>query len=577
MSGSRSGSVVGRFGRVAVSVVVAASALMSVTQSAEARRRAARTTYSPPYASIVVDVKSGKVLQATNPDALRHPASVTKVMTLYMLFEQLEKGRYTLDSELKISAHAARQAPSKLGLQPGETIRVEDAIKALVTKSANDIAAAVGENISGSEERFGEMMTDKARALGMSRSTFVNASGLPDPEQITTARDLATLGRVIQDRFPKYYPYFGTRVFNFDGYSYRNHNRLLGRVEGVDGIKTGYTRASGFNLLTSAKADGRHIITVVLGGRSGRVRDAQVASLVDEHLPRAYAGARMTPKTIEVASADEDDAKVVARAPQVAARPVISTGQPVTLAAVPAPVARPRTAVVAEAPQARQQVALAPSPRVGQPMALVSTGATPQSRPGSAPLALAAATTTPQSPAMRWNVGAQPTQKAEGRLVPPGAVRYTNSTGESVQADAEQPMPTIKPDMMAHVEPKAEVAKPETAKAETAKAEPVKTQARAAQPTKVVATPAAEAARTRAGWVIQLGATDDEIKARSLLSKAKTSNPKMLSDADAFTEKVQKGDATLYRARFAGFESGEAEAACKALKRSGFSCFAQKI
>ncbi|MCA0424276.1 MAG: D-alanyl-D-alanine carboxypeptidase [Proteobacteria bacterium] len=285
-------------------------------------------------------MKTGKTLQATNADAPRHPASVTKVMTLYMLFEQLERGRFTLDSELKISAHAARQAPSKLGLQAGETISVEDAIKALVTKSANDIAAAVGENISGSEDRFAEMMTEKARSIGMKGSTFVNASGLPDPEQITTARDLALLGRAIQDRFPKYYHYFGTRVFNYDGNAYRNHNRLLGRVEGVDGIKTGYTRASGFNLLTSAKSEGRQIITVVLGGRSGRMRDAQVASLVGQHLPRAYAGARQTPKVVDVAALDDEDDVKPARREKV----VISSGQPVAAAAIPAPVARPHPA-----------------------------------------------------------------------------------------------------------------------------------------------------------------------------------------------------------------------------------------
>ncbi len=524
---------------------------MSLSVQAEAaRKRARQAAYSPPFASIVVDVKTGKTLQATNADAPRHPASVTKVMTLYMLFEQLERGRFTLDSELKISAHAARQAPSKLGLQAGETISVEDAIKALVTKSANDIAAAVGENISGSEDRFAEMMTEKARSIGMKGSTFVNASGLPDPEQITTARDLALLGRAIQDRFPKYYHYFGTRVFNYDGNAYRNHNRLLGRVEGVDGIKTGYTRASGFNLLTSAKSEGRQIITVVLGGRSGRMRDAQVASLVGQHLPRAYAGARQTPKVVDVAALDDEDDVKPARREKV----VISSGQPVAAAAIPAPVARPRAAVVSEAK-------VAPSPRVGQPMALIATNTTP-TRPGSAPLALAA-TTTPASPAMRWNVGAQPSQKGEGRPVPPGFVRYTNSAIETVEAEEGQPMPQIIPAMMTNT-------------IDNAKVEAAKGQARVSQQ-KVVATPASEAANARTGWVIQLGATDDESKARSLLSKAKTASPKVLADADAFTEKVQKGDATLYRARFSGFESGEAEAACKTLKRSGFDCFAAKI
>lgn len=288
----------------------------AVPQAEAARKKRKKfAPYNPPYASIVVDINSGRTLQATHADALRHPASITKVMTLYMLFEQIERGRFKLNSELPVSRFAASQKPSKLNLAAGSTIAVEDAIKALVTKSANDVAVVVAEAIGGSEERFGHMMTAKARSIGMSRSVFRNASGLPNPAQVTTARDLVTLGRAVHDRFPRFYHYFNTRSFEFDGYAYRNHNKLLGRVEGVDGIKTGFTRASGFNLLTSARADGRHLITVVLGGRSSRARDAQVAALVEQHLPRAVAGRRTT-RTVEVAAAqvdDEDDEKPAQR------------------------------------------------------------------------------------------------------------------------------------------------------------------------------------------------------------------------------------------------------------------------
>ncbi len=196
-------------------------------------------------AAIVVDGNSGRTLFAANENLPRHPASVTKVMTLYLLFEQLEKGHLRLDSPLMISQHAAAQAPSKLGLQPGETIEVEHAIKAVVTKSANDIAVAIAENVGGDEDSFARMMTSKAHALGMNSTHFANASGLPNSEQITTAHDLAVLGRAIQDRFPHYYRYFSTHTFAYRGAVMQNHNHLLGRVEGMDGIKTGYTAASG--------------------------------------------------------------------------------------------------------------------------------------------------------------------------------------------------------------------------------------------------------------------------------------------------------------------------------------------
>jgi D-alanyl-D-alanine carboxypeptidase len=239
---------------------------------------------SPPGSSIVVDGNTGLILQASKPDALRHPASLTKIMTLYLLFERLEERTIGLDTQLKVSENAASQAPTSLGLTPGRTIAVEDAIKAMVTKSANDAAVAVAENLSGDEGEFAKLMTDKAHALGMSHTTYVNASGLPNDNQITTARDQALLGRVIQERFPKYYKYFATKEFVYHGIAMRNHNHLLGVVGGVDGIKTGYTRASGFNLVTSVHRDGRCIVAVVLGGHTASERDARMRELIDAHL-----------------------------------------------------------------------------------------------------------------------------------------------------------------------------------------------------------------------------------------------------------------------------------------------------
>ena len=251
-----------------------AAALAITSNAAHAEK------YSPPTASIVVDGNSGAVLQASNPDALRHPASLTKIMTLYLLFERLEAGKIKIDSMLKVSEHASEQAPTKLGLKPGQTIALEDAIKAIVTKSANDAAVAVAENLGGDEGRFAKLMTQKARDLGMTRTTYTNASGLPDDDQITTARDQALLGRLIHKRFPRYYKYFSTESFVYHGLTMRNHNHLLGSIEGVDGIKTGFTRASGFNLVTSVHRSGRYIVAVVMGGRSSLERDAHMRELI---------------------------------------------------------------------------------------------------------------------------------------------------------------------------------------------------------------------------------------------------------------------------------------------------------
>jgi D-alanyl-D-alanine carboxypeptidase len=243
--------------------------------------------HAAPYADIVVDANSGTVLHATNPDALRHPASLTKIMTLYLLFEQLEAGNLKLDSALKVSAEAAGQSPTKLGLKPGSTLAVEEAIKGMVTRSANDAAVVVAEAIAGSESDFAKLMTRKAQALGMKGTAYRNASGLPNDDQVTTARDQAILGRAIQERFPRYYKYFSIRSFTFRGQSISNHNHLLGKVDGVDGIKTGYIGASGFNLVTSVHRGGRYLVAVVMGGSSGASRDARMRELITEKITLA--------------------------------------------------------------------------------------------------------------------------------------------------------------------------------------------------------------------------------------------------------------------------------------------------
>ena len=248
------------------------------------------------YAGIVVDAKTGKTLYASSADALRYPASLTKIMTLYVLFEELEAGRLSLNSRLKVSKYAAGRPPTKLGLKAGGTIRVKDALLGLVTKSANDASVVIAEHISGTEKKFAARMTRTARQIGMKSTTFRNSHGLPNSKQRTTARDMALLGRAIEERFPKYYKYFNTRSYKYAGKTFRNHNRLLSSVKGVDGIKTGYIRASGFNLVSSLKRDGRHIVAVVMGGRTGKSRDAQMVKLINRYLKKASRG----PKTASV-------------------------------------------------------------------------------------------------------------------------------------------------------------------------------------------------------------------------------------------------------------------------------------
>ncbi len=263
--------------RVVVAIIAILFATLATTSGASAAK----------YAGVVIDAKTGKVLYSEDADSLRYPASLTKMMTLYLTFEALESGRISLGSKVSMSKNAAKEPPSKLGVGAGRSITVEQAILALVTRSANDVATALGEYIGGSEQRFAQLMTSKARSLGMTKTTYRNAHGLPNTAQMTTARDQARLGIALRQHFPQYYGYFSTRSFKFGKQSIGNHNRLLGAVRGVDGIKTGYTGAAGYNLATSAQADGRSIVAVVLGASSGARRNAQMTALVQRYLPQA--------------------------------------------------------------------------------------------------------------------------------------------------------------------------------------------------------------------------------------------------------------------------------------------------
>lgn len=308
--------------------MVIAATLLAAPAIAEAR-----------YASIVIDADTGEVLHAANQDTRNYPASLTKMMTLYMAFEALEKGTLKLDQQLKVSRRAAGMPPSKLGLKAGRTIKAKDVILALVTKSANDAAVVMAEALGGKETSFARMMTKRAHALGMKRTQFRNASGLPNRGQLSTARDMSKLAQALLRDFPGYYKYFSTKSFTYAGRTYRNHNKLLRNYQGTDGIKTGYIRASGFNLVASVKRNDRRLIAVVFGGRTSRSRDKHIKKLLDRsfkklaelRIARTPPVPRRKPTATQLALAASGTARPGATDP--------NSGLPIVTAAAAAPLA----------------------------------------------------------------------------------------------------------------------------------------------------------------------------------------------------------------------------------------------
>ena len=595
----------------ALGLVTFASAILISSESAEARRykhrrhhHVVRESYSPQFSSIIVDGNSGAVLTSNNPDAVRRPASLTKIMTLYLLFERLDAGKMKLETEMDVSEHASEQSPTKLGLKPGQTLKVEDAIKGLVTRSANDAAVVIAEAIAGDEDEFAKLMTRKARALGMSKTTYRNASGLPNDEQLTTARDQATLGRAIQDRYPRYYRYFATTVFNYRGQSIRNHNRLLGNVEGIDGIKTGYTRASGFNLVSSMRRGNRHLVGVVLGGRSGGSRDATMRNLLAENLEKGA-----TKRTVAaITERNPADGPVEVADAQIASRfaDAVPSGS-LLAAAEPAPAATPTTRSIAPAKPsllAAAAAALPPSQskveQQAKPEPAPLTSGVLQSQagstiPGSAepmkpvkvrtvqvkagPIKLASAgpsqpatspitSSIPARPEVAETSSAMVANAADARVeAAKDALRAAmpqqpagHGTGHGVLGVLPASSLTQTPaqasphaQTMAYAEP-----------APRAQPQPMQ-QAEAVKP----AAPAA----VRTGWIVQVGALESESEAKQRIDLARTKASSLLNKADPFTEPTtSKDNRTLYRARFAGLDRDSAEAVCKTLKRADISC-----
>jgi D-alanyl-D-alanine carboxypeptidase len=571
----------------ALGLATLTTAIIITTDTADARRHRHRSArhqvstgggYNPAFSSIMVDGNSGEILSANAPDGLRHPASLTKIMTLYLLFEKLESGRMSLDTEMNVTEHASEQAPTKLGLRPGQTIKVEDAIKGLVTRSANDAAAVIAEAIGGDEEDFAKLMTRKARALGMSRTVYRNASGLPDDDQVTTARDQATLGRAIQERFPRYYRYFSTSAFSWRGNTIRNHNHLIGSVEGVDGIKTGYTRASGFNLVTSMRRGNRHLIGVVLGGRSGGSRDNIMRNLLAENLEKGatrHTVAVISERNPTDANADVAEAEAEARPARTiqvngAVQVASAAPDPVEIPIRPAaPVVKPSVIAVATAALPARQPAQKPEP------APFTSGViqTPQiaAIPGAfepmKPVRVKTVQVKSGQSRMSSTDAAQSTPPATSTIAGRGNAENTSALYQRSEMP-QQPanhgtgngllgvLPAPGSQVMAYADPSPRSAPQPVAVQQGGSIKPV---------------------ANHSGWIIQVGALDSESEAKLRLDAAREQARGLLGKADPFTEPVVgRGDKKLYRARFAGLDRDQAEAVCKTLKRSEISCITIK-
>ena len=496
------------------------------------------------FAGIVVDAKSGKVLYESSADAARYPASVTKVMTLYVLFQELTAGNITLKTKFKVSKYAASAVPTKLGLKAGSTITVENAIQALVTISANDIARVIAENISGSESAFAKRMTATAKALGMTHTTYRNASGLPDKGQVTTVRDQALLGVAVYQHFPKYYEYFQTRSFSYGKRTYGNHNRLLG-TNGVDGIKTGYTNASGFNLLTAARADGRHIVVAGFGFDSSGARDAKVRELVKKYLPKGrsggYLAAALVPEpgrkgaTVMVASADPQpvipmpypafrlEAGTLAAAKPVEAAQLADDIVVASIDSAPLPATRPgETAFDATTEVAVRVGTVKPRERAFD---VIGAWLSDTFSLGGAPAALGE--TVPSAP-----------------LLPPVGI-----------GDQGEPIDLMTSGGIGDQEPEILSDQPEPA--------PIAIAAVVEQP-------------LSGGWVVQVGAAPTEGGAQQLLLDA-SARIDRLAGFRSYIERFEKNGQVFFRARFGGFDGREAASGvCGELKKVKMSCLAMQ-
>lgn len=547
------------------------------------------------HAALILDANTGSVLHQVEGDALRHPASLTKMMTLYLTFETLQSGRLKMTDKLTISEAAAGAAPSKLDLDPGEQISVSDAILAVITKSANDIAIALAERVGGSEANFVRLMNARARKIGMSKTHFENASGLPNDDQVTTARDMATLALHLQDDFPGYYPLFATRTFAYGGKNFRNHNTMLNNFAGIDGIKTGYTRASGFNLVTSWRRGDHHLVGVVFGGDTAAERNAEMrvlltrmashASSVKTRKPTLLARLKAEPKVAERPAMRKPKPLQVAEAARPAPRQP-SAPQPAEGSAVDpeTPVQIFKVRAVPIVAKARPSAA---SPEETTDMEASDRGPnrTPPPSPG----------TPPRLEQVRVaDVGSQnaPAEDITLRPFAPanlGASDGTVGGASSNRAHSGQQIAMLGTSDAAPLAAPAAVATPEPpAPAKSTKAKsasshsapvirgmPPSTLGAQANAIHMASAQGARNATNTSGgrYAVQIGAYGSINDAQRALTDVQGRAGKLLAGIPSVTNPTMKGGQQVYRARFTGFDANHATSTCNALRRQAVDCF----
>ena len=487
-------------------------------------------------AALIVDGATGKVIYARNELAERHPASLTKMMTLYLLFDALKAGKITMQTQMPVSYHASIQKPTKLALRPGQTIDVDTAIRAIVIRSANDVAVVIAEALGGTESHFAEMMTARARQIGMRETNYHNASGLPDPLQISTASDLAVLGRHLAYDYPQYFPYFGLAGFNYKGVWYPTHDNLIGRYEGADGIKTGYTGASGFNLVSSITRGTTHVIAVVMGGRTAIRRDLEMVRLLDQ----TFAQISANPNLVARANVPWRQVAQSAPSPAIAgfSLPQVSGNQFAALAPVPGTVQSEDedAAESVRAPDenfslihAEGSAKSAPAPKPAAPVAAAPVAAAPQPAVPAVPPLVARNVAHP-SPRPDTALAA-----AQNDLVKTSLVK--TATAVPIAAQVNAPRPQMRPSL------------------DSGEGD-------------VDVTPGRN-------WTIQIGAYADKALADAQLKTYAGKAQDVLARASRIIAPITSARGhTLYRARFGLFAEQEAREVCNRLTQRGQTCFA---